>query len=632
MTFRRTLKLGLALALLLPLLAIGGPASAQRSAPAVPAAVTAAAVGPKAYVVDIFENVVYVIDLNTNTVLTKIPVGFFPPGQIEATPDGSEVWVPDGQGGVAVIDTASDTVVDTITGVGFPSTLTFSPDGTKAYLYDGDQKVIFVVSTATRAVTGTIQLEAGSEVNDMVVSPNGAVLYAVNSAYDRVDVINTATNTVVTSIPVGDAPAGLDVSPDGTRLYVSNGNDNTVSVINTATNAVIATLPVGQGPRGVTVTPDGSKVYVAGSDDFTITVINTATNTVAETIYTNAGPLVTIEATSTRVYSPSLGGSVVVIDQATNAYLANIPLADLEVSPGFTYGIAIVGDTGPRPSATPTITTQASANNLAGAPVRDTATLSGGANPTGEVVFRLYDDPLCSSLVHTTTNPVVGTTATATPYLASNAGTYYWRAVYTGDANNNPNDTACNDPNETVVISPFQAPAFTQTITGDYLGPLTDHAGESIQLLNARVVGPVTVEPGGKLTVTDSQISRGIVANSPGFLLICGSQISGPSPNQAIGVFNSTVPIRIGDTSFNCAGNRIAGDVNLIGNVAVDFSSNQVVGNVTINNSGPGTTLIKSNNIRGTLACSGNNPPPTPTRPLTRNTVTARSGQCTTIQ
>ena len=39
--------------------------------------------------------------------------------------------------------------------------------------------------------------------------------------------------------------------------------DNTVSVIDTATNTVTATVPVGSYPIGVAVTPDGTKVYVA---------------------------------------------------------------------------------------------------------------------------------------------------------------------------------------------------------------------------------------------------------------------------------------------------------------------------------------------------------------------------------
>lgn len=41
-----------------------------------------------------------------------------------------------------------------------------------------------------------------------------------------------------------------------TRAYVTNSNDNTVSVIDTVTNSVIATVPVGSGPSAVAVTPE----------------------------------------------------------------------------------------------------------------------------------------------------------------------------------------------------------------------------------------------------------------------------------------------------------------------------------------------------------------------------------------
>ena len=75
-------------------------------------------------------------------------------------------------------------------------------------------------------------------------------------------VIDTATNTVIATIPVGDTPCGVAVSPDGTRAYVTNLVDDTVSVIDTATNTVTATIPVGDGPDGVAVSPDGTRVYV----------------------------------------------------------------------------------------------------------------------------------------------------------------------------------------------------------------------------------------------------------------------------------------------------------------------------------------------------------------------------------
>src|SRR5438132_10937193 len=38
-----------------------------------------------------------------------------------------------------------------------------------------------------------------------------------------------------------------------TRAYVTNAADSTVSVIDTATNTVVATIPVGQTPFGVAI-------------------------------------------------------------------------------------------------------------------------------------------------------------------------------------------------------------------------------------------------------------------------------------------------------------------------------------------------------------------------------------------
>jgi YVTN family beta-propeller protein len=73
------------------------------------------------------------------------------------------------------------------------------------------------------------------------------------------------------------------VSPDGSTVYVTNNNADTVSVINTASNMVSATIPVGGGPLGVAVSPDGSTVYVTNNNADTVSVINTASNTVTAT-------------------------------------------------------------------------------------------------------------------------------------------------------------------------------------------------------------------------------------------------------------------------------------------------------------------------------------------------------------
>ena len=66
---------------------------------------------------------------------------------------------------------------------------------------------------------------------------------------------------------LGGAPSSAQ------NAYITNSGSNTVSVIDTATNTVVSTIPVGISPGGVAVTPDGSKVYVTNFLSNTVSVI-----------------------------------------------------------------------------------------------------------------------------------------------------------------------------------------------------------------------------------------------------------------------------------------------------------------------------------------------------------------------
>ena len=66
-------------------------------------------------------------------------------------------------------------------------------------------------------------------------------------------VIDTATNTIVSEIPVGKRPWNMALTPDGKKLYVACGRSNAVAVIDTDTNTKIAEIPVGELPWGVAI-------------------------------------------------------------------------------------------------------------------------------------------------------------------------------------------------------------------------------------------------------------------------------------------------------------------------------------------------------------------------------------------
>jgi YVTN family beta-propeller protein len=61
-------------------------------------------------------------------------------------------------------------------------------------------------------------------------------------------------------------------------VYVSNGGEAGVSVIDTASDSVVATVAVGQRPWNMALTPDGRKLYVACGRSGSVSVIDTERN------------------------------------------------------------------------------------------------------------------------------------------------------------------------------------------------------------------------------------------------------------------------------------------------------------------------------------------------------------------
>ncbi len=144
-----------------------------------------------------------------------------------------------------------------------------------------------------------------------------------------------------------------------------------------------------------------------------------------------------------------------------------------EIEPGAQQGNGYVTVTW---TAQPlTLVTQATQDGLPETPVAvgqgidDVATLSGGVNPTGTIVFSLYGpgDTSCATPVATSAATVNGDgTYTSALYTTTLAGTYYWVASYSGDSFNSPATEACGVPSETVTVAKAAPTLVTQASAG----------------------------------------------------------------------------------------------------------------------------------------------------------------------
>jgi YVTN family beta-propeller protein len=66
-------------------------------------------------------------------------------------------------------------------------------------------------------------------------------------------VINTRTNAISATIPVGNRAWGIALSPDGSKLYSANGASDDVSVVDVNARKELKRIKVGSGPWGVTI-------------------------------------------------------------------------------------------------------------------------------------------------------------------------------------------------------------------------------------------------------------------------------------------------------------------------------------------------------------------------------------------
>jgi len=119
----------------------------------------------------------------------------------------------------------------------------------------------------------------------------------------------------------------------------------------------------------------------------------------------------------------------------------------------------------------------------AGTAVTDTATLSGtnASTATGTVTYDVYSDSACTVAVSAGTAEAIttpGTLPDSDPVTLSTAGTYYWQASYSGDANNGPSTSTCGTAGEVETVAPvscdFVYPPGTSAASGgtpDYCIP-----------------------------------------------------------------------------------------------------------------------------------------------------------------
>jgi len=204
------------------------------------------------------ENYVSVIDAKTFEEKARIAVPAGP---------GMQIFSPDGKYGyvcssfnpeVDVISVTDHQIVGKVKQASpFCPNIAASPDGRQVWftLKDVGKTQVFDAHPPF-ALLKTIDTGPITNHVNLVHNAKGTFAYVTVGGLNVVKVFRTDDYSQVATIPVGNLPHGIWPSGDGSRVYVGLENADALAAIDTLTNKVIATVPIGQAPQAVAYVPN----------------------------------------------------------------------------------------------------------------------------------------------------------------------------------------------------------------------------------------------------------------------------------------------------------------------------------------------------------------------------------------
>jgi YVTN family beta-propeller protein len=204
------------------------------------------------------EDYVAVLDGKTYQESTRIKVPAGP---------GMQIFSPDGKYGYVCSSFNPDTVVITVADhqiaghvkqdSPFCPNIAATPDGKQVWmtLKDIGRTMVFDAQPPF-AVLKSIDTGPITNHVNFARNANGTFAYVTIGGLNEVKVFRTGDFTQIATIPVGKLPHGVWPSGDGSRVYVGLENDDALTAIDTMTNKVIATSPIGQGPQAIAYVPN----------------------------------------------------------------------------------------------------------------------------------------------------------------------------------------------------------------------------------------------------------------------------------------------------------------------------------------------------------------------------------------
>jgi DNA-binding beta-propeller fold protein YncE len=201
--------------------------------------------------------------------------------------------------------------------------LSFEPGSNRIFVTHGDR--IDVVDASSEKIVGQVAVDGA---NGVAVVPAIGKGYAGSRAGKSVLVFDLNTFRVTKTLPAAEDTDAIVYDPASKRVFLMQGDPHSITVVDTATDSLVTSIHLGGQPEFAVVDGAG-KLFVNIEDRSEIQRVDTKTGKVDATwpIPDCDSPHgLAIDKQSQRLFSSCVNSKLLVVNATTGAVVATLPI------------------------------------------------------------------------------------------------------------------------------------------------------------------------------------------------------------------------------------------------------------------------------------------------------------------
>lgn len=263
--------------------------------------------------------------INMNAVKTKVMIGI--PG---FDLSGGHVGHIHREGRFSVIDSKTGSLLASKSLPNVNHNAIFSPDDSEIWTAQAkDSGVVYIFNSNTLVLKDSVSV--GNTPLEVTFSSDGTMAFITNYMSDNVTVIDAMSKEVMATIPVGLKPVGAWTGANN-KMYVDNEEGQSISVVNVSKMSVEETISLGFTPGMAAYNSQLTELWVTNETSGTVVYFQRMGG-----VWMNMGSIVTGNGAHAVTFSNNgltayvtnqLNGNISVINTSTKTKILDIPVGN----------------------------------------------------------------------------------------------------------------------------------------------------------------------------------------------------------------------------------------------------------------------------------------------------------------